>query len=245
MRFKRIFEIPVALLALVILSPVMLFVLLLIWRQDFKNPVYVSRRVGRNEKMFGMLKFRTMVHNAEKSGVFSTSDGDSRITALGHFLRRTKLDETPQLVNVVFGQMSFVGPRANVISEVEFYSAEERRLLSVPPGITDFSSIVFADEGSILAGSKDPDEDYRRLIWPGKSALGLFYVDNGGIVMDIKLILLTLYSLVRRDEALQRLSGMLEQQNCTPELCQLVLRRRNLNDEPFLEMVRAKAGGLR
>lgn len=242
MSFKRVFEIPLALLALLILAPVMLVVLLLIWRQDFKNPIYVSRRVGRNQQMFGMLKFRTMVHNAEKTGVFSTSDGDSRITALGHFLRRTKLDETPQLINVVLGQMSFVGPRANVNSEVKYYSEEEMHLLSVPPGITDFSSIVFADEGSILAGSNDPDGDYRRLIWPGKSVLGLFYVENGGIVMDIKLILLTLYALVRRDAALRKLSGILEQKGCMPELCQLVLRHRDLKEEPFLQMLQARAG---
>jgi len=242
MNFKRAFEIPLALLALLILAPVMLVVLLLIWRQDFKNPIYVSRRVGRNQQMFGMLKFRTMVHNAEKTGVFSTSDGDSRITALGHFLRRTKLDETPQLINVVLGQMSFVGPRANVISEVKYYSEEEMHLLSVPPGITDFSSIVFADEGSILSGSNDPDGDYRRLIWPGKSVLGLFYVENGGIVMDIKLILLTLYALVRRDAALRKLSGILEQKGCMPELCQLVLRHRDLKEEPFLQMLQARAG---
>ena len=242
MSFKRAFEIPLALLALLILAPVMLVVLLLIWRQDFKNPIYVSRRVGRNQQMFGMLKFRTMVHNADKTGVFSTSDRDSRITALGHFLRRTKLDETPQLINVVLGQMSFVGPRANVISEVKYYSEEEMHLLSVPPGITDFSSIVFADEGSILASSNDPDGDYRRLIWPGKSILGLFYVKNGGIVMDIKLILLTLYALVRRDAALRKLSGILEQKGCMPELCQLVLRHRDLTEEPFLQMLQAKAG---
>ena len=103
----------------------MLVVFLLIWQQDFKNPFYVSRRVGRDQQMFGMLKFRTMVYDAEKTGVFSTSNGDSRITKLGHFLRRTKLDEIPQLINVVLGQMSFVGPRANVISEVDYYSEEE------------------------------------------------------------------------------------------------------------------------
>ena len=226
MTLKRILEIAVALMALVILAPVMLVVLFLIWRQDFKNPLYVSKRVGRNQKIFGMLKFRTMIYDAEKSGVFSTSDGDKRITALGHFLRRTKLDETPQLINVVFGQMSFVGPRANVISEVEFYSEEEKRLLSVRPGITDFSSIVFADEGSILAGSQNPDGDYRRLIWPGKSILGLFYVD----------ILLTMYALVRRDAALQHLSSMLEGKGCAPELCLLVRRQRKLSDEPFIQM---------
>lgn len=243
MSFKRVFEIPFALLALLILTPVLLFVSLLIWRQDFKNPIYVSRRVGRNQQPFRMLKFRTMVHNADKSGVFSTSDGDSRITALGHFLRRTKLDETPQLINVVLGQMSFVGPRANVVSEVKLYSEAEMRLLSVPPGITDFSSIVFADEGSILAGSNDPHGDYRRLIWPGKSVLGLFYVENHGIIMDFKLILLTSYALVKRDTALRKLSRILEQQGCMPELCQLVLRHRDLKDEPFLKMIQTSSSG--
>ena len=242
MSFKRAFEIPLALLALLILAPVMLVVFLLIWRQDFKNPFYVSRRVGRDQQMFGMLKFRTMVYDAEKTGVFSTSNGDSRITKLGHFLRRTKLDEIPQLINVVLGQMSFVGPRANVISEVDYYSEEEMHLLSVRPGITDFSSIVFADEGSILSGSNDPDGDYRRLIWPCKSVLGLFYVENSGIIMDFKLILLTLHAMVRRDVALRKLSLILEQQGCMPELCQLVLRRRNLKDEPFLRMSKINVG---
>ena len=240
MNLKRAVEIPLAMLALAILAPLMLLILLLVWRQDFKNPVYVAQHVGRNQKTFGMLKFRTMVHNAEQSGVFSTSKADSRITALGHFLRGTKLDEIPQLINVIFGQMSFVGPRANVISEVELYSKEEMRLLSISPGITDIASIVFADESNILAESKDPDKDYRRLIWPAKAALGIFYVDNRGILMDIRLVILTFYALVNRDAALRYLFRFLERHGCEAELCKLVLRRRSLEDEPFLNLAPGK-----
>tara|TARA_B100000242_G_scaffold287323_1_gene253971 strand:+ start:3733 stop:4470 length:738 start_codon:yes stop_codon:yes gene_type:complete len=236
MSLNKALEILLAMLALAILAPIMLLVSLLIWLQDSKNPIYVAQRMGRNQEMFGMLKFRTMVYNADQSGIFSTSTADSRITLIGHFLRRTKLDEIPQLINVVLGQMSFVGPRANVISEIEHYSEDEIRLFSVSPGITDIASIVFADEGNILAGSIDPDKDYRRLIWPAKAALGIFYVDNRGILMDIRLVILTIYAMFNRDAALRHLFLFLERHGCEANLCKLVLRRRNLEEEPFLNL---------
>ena len=135
-----------------------------------------------------------MIVNAESSGVDSTSSNDSRITKLGSYLRKFKLDEIPQLINVLFGQMSLVGPRPNVKRETDMYTNEEKLILNIRPGITDFS-IVFSDEGEILKGSKDPDLDYNKLIRPWKSRLAIFYIKNSTILIDIKIIYITVYSL--------------------------------------------------
>jgi lipopolysaccharide/colanic/teichoic acid biosynthesis glycosyltransferase len=155
-----------------------------------------------------MVKLRSMVMEADRTGVRSTAGDDRRITPIGRFARRFKLDELPQLWNVLKGDMSFVGPRPNVTTEVELYSAEERGLLTVRPGITDFASIVFADEGEILRGSKDPDRDYNLLIRPWKSRLGLHYIRTWSLRLDVRLILLTVagaFSRRRTLSAVQRL----------------------------------------
>ena len=158
--------------------PIMLPVIILVWLQDLKSPFYIADRVGKNRKIFKMVKLRSMVIGADKSGVDSTGANDSRITTIGKLIRKFKLDEISQLWNVLLGDMSLVGPRPNVKTETDMYTEEEGLLLSVKPGITDFSSIVFSDEGDILANKIDPDLSYNQLIRPWKSRLGIIYIKN-------------------------------------------------------------------
>lgn len=156
---------------------------------------YRGVRVGRYGKLFRIYKFRTMVIDAEKSGVSSTSKDDPRITTIGKFLRKYKLDELPQLINVLRGEMSFVGPRPQVQWAVDLYSEEEEALLNVRPGITDYASIRFRNEAEILGGSTDPDKEYLEKIAPEKLRLGLEYVRNHSIGVDLKVIWATLLAL--------------------------------------------------
>ena len=182
--------------------PILLPVIFMVWIQDYKSPFYIAQRVGKDERLFNMVKLRSMVVNADKSGVDSTSTNDSRITPIGHFIRKFKLDELAQLWNVLIGDMSLVGPRPNVKAETDLYTPAEKNLLIVKPGITDFASIVFSDEGEILAGRNDPDLAYNQLIRPWKSRLGLIYIENQALILDIQLILYTLVTIFSRKNAL-------------------------------------------
>ena len=199
---KRFFDIVISFLGLAVASPFLFMVLFLVWKQDRQSPLYIARRVGQNEKIFKMVKLRSMVVNADSSGVDSTGTEDKRITSIGHFIRRYKLDEVTQLWNVLLGDMSLVGPRPNVQRETDLYSTEEKKMLSVRPGITDYSSIVFSDEGDILADHDDPDLAYNQLIRPWKSRLGLIYINNQSLWLDIELILYTLVAIVSKQQAL-------------------------------------------
>ena len=145
-----------------------------------------------------------MINNADKSGVTSTSSNDKRITYIGKFIRKTKMDEILQLINVIKGDMSLVGPRPQIPSEVKFYSDYEKNLLSIKPGITDFSSIIFSDEGEILKDSQDPNTDYNTLIRPWKSKLGIFYINNHNNFIDINLMILTFLSIFNKKIVLQK-----------------------------------------
>ena len=197
---KRGFDILVSLVAIALALP--LFVFAAVWiKLDSTGPVlYRGVRVGRFGRPFCMLKFRTMVADAEKRGGSSTGDDDPRITRAGRLLRRLKLDELPQLLNVLRGEMSLVGPRPQVPWAVELYTPEQRRLLEVRPGITDYASLRFRNEGEILKGADDPDEAYLRLIAPEKIRLGLYYVDHHNLWVDLKILAATAAALVlRRD----------------------------------------------
>ena len=156
---------------------------MIIWLSDFNSPFYVSSRVGKDNKPFKLIKLRSMIINADKTGIDSTSKSDNRITKVGKIIRKFKLDELCQLFNVLLGEMSLVGPRPNVKREVDLYSDIEINLLNVKPGITDFSSIVFSDEGDILDGAENPDLRYNQLIRPWKSRLGLIYIKNSSILL--------------------------------------------------------------
>jgi lipopolysaccharide/colanic/teichoic acid biosynthesis glycosyltransferase len=229
---KRVLDIAVAAIALVASSLVLLPVIIAVWAYDWHSPFYVARRVGRDGRSFRMVKLRSMRINADRTGVDSTSARDPRITPIGHVIRRYKLDELAQLWNVLIGDMSLVGPRPNVERETRLYTTEEQRLLTVKPGITDFASIVFADEGEILKNQADPDVAYNQLIRPWKSRLGIFYVEHASVGLDLKLVALTVLALVSRDKALRGVHAALLRLRAPADLAQIALRRVSLEPLP-------------
>ena len=199
---KRLIDLLAAFSGLIITSPVLLVVIFKVWMQDYKSPFYIAPRVGKDGKEFNMVKLRSMIINENGSGPDSTSANDNRITPIGHFIRKFKLDELSQLYNVMLGDMSLVGPRPNVKRETDLYTGLERNLLSVRPGITDFASIVFSDEGEILQNQEDPDLAYNQLIRPWKSRLGLIYIERRSLLLDIQLILVTVLGIISKQKAL-------------------------------------------
>lgn len=215
---KRALDLLIAIVALLVLWPVALLTSVLVWLQDRKSPFYVAERIGRNGQPFRMVKFRSMVINASKLGGASTAGDDRRVTRLGAFLRRYKIDELPQLWNILLGEMSFVGPRPNIASDVALYSTEERGLLDGVPGITDLSSIVFSDEADILKGSRDPDLTYNLVIRPWKSRLGLHYLRTRTLAMDFHILFLTFLAIVAKPRALVGVQNILEKTGADPAL---------------------------
>ena len=179
-----------------------------------------------------MIKFRSMIVNADKNQVDSTSSNDPRITNLGNFIRKYKIDEIPNLINILTFKMSFVGPRPNVEREVNLYTSEEIKILRMRPGITDISSIVFADEGDILENSLNPDLDYNQLIRPWKSRLAIFYTENSSLLLDLKLMVLTLYNFLNREKTLTIISNILRNKGAEEELVNIVLRKDKLVPMP-------------
>ena len=229
---KRLFDIFGASLGLIIASPILCPVIYLVWKQDMHLPFYVAPRIGRDGRPFKMVKLRSMVINADSSGVDSTGSNDQRITKVGHFIRRYKLDELTQLWNVLIGDMSLVGPRPNVKRETDLYTPLERKLLSVKPGITDFASIVFSDEGDILKDAVDPDIAYNQLIRPGKGYLGLFYIDHRSVWLDIQLCFYTLIAIISRQRALERITSILKSNGAKKDLILLASRTEPLQPMP-------------
>jgi lipopolysaccharide/colanic/teichoic acid biosynthesis glycosyltransferase len=194
---KRLFDIVFSLLGLIILSPFILVLAILIKEEDGGSVFYRGVRVGRHGKPFRIFKFRTMVVNAENMGGTSTADDDPRITRVGRFLRRYKLDELPQLINVLKGEMSVVGPRPEVPFYVNMFTEEEKAILNVRPGITDWASIWNPDEGAILAGSPDPEKAYMEKIRPEKIRLQLKYIRERSFWVDLKIIFQTLVTILK------------------------------------------------
>jgi lipopolysaccharide/colanic/teichoic acid biosynthesis glycosyltransferase len=229
---KRIIDILLSLIGLILFSPLIILFILSIWLYDFHNPFYIPMRVGKNGKLFKMFKLRSMIVNADKSKVDSTSSNDSRITPIGKLVRAGKIDEIMQLVNVFIGDMSLVGPRPNVKRETDLYTNIEKKLLTIKPGITDFASIVFADEGSILEGKVDPDLSYNQLIRPWKSRLGIFYIDKNNFILDIKLIALTVLVIINRQKALECVSHLLKKLNAPDEYIDISKRQKELIPTP-------------
>ena len=229
---KRLLDIIASLAGLVVFSPVLLPVMFLVWRQDGYSPFYVAPRVGKDERLFKMVKLRSMIVDADKSGVDSTGASDMRITPVGQFIRSYKLDELTQLWNVMLGDMSLVGPRPNVKVETDLYTSVEKKLLTVRPGITDFSSIVFSDEGEILEDKEDPDLAYNQLIRPWKSRLGLIYIDNRSIFLDIQLIFNTVVAIVSKKRALSWLVAKLQNLNVDEDVIVVAMRNADLVPSP-------------
>jgi len=230
---KRIFDILFSAIGLVLLSPILLLVLLIIWLQDFHSPFYIASRVGKGNKDFKMIKLRSMIKNADQQGIDSTSASDMRITLIGHVIRRFKLDEMIQLWNVLIGNMSLVGPRPNVRRHgVDLYTKEEMKLITVKPGITDFSSIVFSDEGDILKDHTDPDLAYDQLIRPWKSMLGIFYITKANFFIDLCLIALTVIGALSRGHALKGINKMLIYLNAPADMTEVAKREKPLYPFP-------------
>jgi lipopolysaccharide/colanic/teichoic acid biosynthesis glycosyltransferase len=193
---KRFFDILMSLFGLIILSPFIIITALAIKMED-KGPVfYRSQRVGLSGKLFTMYKFRTMVEKAELSGPSSTATDDIRITKTGKFLRRFKIDEIPQLINVFVGKMSIVGPRPEIKRFTDMFTDDEKAILNVKPGITDWASIWNSNEGELLKGCEDPDEYYIKNIRPEKLRLQLIYAGNHNFFIDLQIIFLTLRKIV-------------------------------------------------
>lgn len=194
---KRLLDVAGSALSLLLLSPMLLLIAGRI-RFDSAGPVfYRGLRVGRDGRLFRIFKFRTMVVSAEKLGGPSTADDDPRITRVGQFLRKHKLDELPQLLNVLKGDMSLVGPRPEVKQYVDLYTEEERAILTVRPGITDWASLWNPDEGAILAGSADPERTYLEEIRPTKLRLQLDYVRERSLLVDLRILGRTVAAVLR------------------------------------------------
>ncbi len=193
---KRLFDLFFVIPGLLILSPVLLIIALVIKLRDGGNVLFKQVRVGKNGKYFKVLKFRTMVLNAESIGNKVTTGDDPRITPIGRILRKYKLDELPQLFNVLKGEMSLVGPRPEVPEYVEFYPEETRNIvLSVPPGMTDRASIEFVDENDLLSGSSDPVSDYKNKVLPIKLDYYVEYVNKRSLWLDFNLVLKTVVAI--------------------------------------------------
>ena len=189
---KRIFDLICSTLGLIVLSPVLIVIAIKI-KLGSDGPVFFKQiRVGENNREFEILKFRTMVVDAEKLGRQITVGNDSRITKIGGFLRKYKLDELPQLINVFKGDMSLVGPRPEVPRYVKLYNEEQRKVLEVKPGITDLASIRYRDENELLGKAENPDEFYINTIMPDKLALNLEYINKNNVFIDIYIILKTI-----------------------------------------------------
>jgi lipopolysaccharide/colanic/teichoic acid biosynthesis glycosyltransferase len=194
---KRAFDFSSSLIGLILVSPVLLAIAILIKKEDGGPVFYRGIRVGRFGKPFRIFKFRTMVVNAEKLGGPSTADDDSRITRVGKFTRKLKLDELPQLINVLKGEMSIVGPRPEVQMYVDMFTEEEKAILTARPGITDWASIWNPDEGAILAGNPDPEKAYMEKIRPEKVRLQLKYIRERSFLNDLKIIAQTIITIIK------------------------------------------------
>jgi lipopolysaccharide/colanic/teichoic acid biosynthesis glycosyltransferase len=199
---KRMFDVGVSAGAIFVLSPLMLSVAALIKKEDGGSVLYSGTRVGLSGQPFKMHKFRTMVPNADKIGGPSTAGDDPRLTRIGIHLRKYKMDELPQLFNVLKGEMSLVGPRPEVPFYVDMYTPEEREILTVRPGITDWASIRYRNEGEILRGAADPEQAYMERIRPGKIRLGREYARHHTLVGDLQILAATVKAVLVPDSDL-------------------------------------------
>ena len=194
---KRLFDILISLLTLVLFLPFGIIIALCIVLSSRGGAFYIQQRVGRNGVPFGLLKFRTMRKNADRLGTLTVGMRDSRITSVGYFLRKTKLDEFPQFLNVLKGDMSIVGPRPEVQEFVDLYTPDQREILSVRPGITDYASLEFFQENELLGKSLDPKKTYIEEIMPAKLVLNKKYLERPTVGHDISIMWKTVLKMIR------------------------------------------------
>jgi lipopolysaccharide/colanic/teichoic acid biosynthesis glycosyltransferase len=194
---KRLFDIFFSLVGLLILLPFFLIIALLISIDSRGGVFYRQIRVGKNEKDFKLLKFRSMKTNADKAGLLTVGGKDSRITRIGYFIRKYKIDELPQLINVLMGDMSLVGPRPEVRKYTSLYTTEQKKVLSVKPGITDYASIEYSNENELLGKATNPEQTYIEEIMPAKLKLNIQYINDQSIATDFKIIFRTFFKIIR------------------------------------------------
>ncbi len=201
---KRLFDILASGFGLILLSPVFLIMSIVITFDSPGGVFFRGPRVGKNGKVFRIFKFRSMLKDCEGKGKWNVGDNDNRITKTGHFLRKTKLDEIPQLINVFLGNMSFVGPRPELQIYVDMYSDEEKKILDLKPGITDYASMVNIAQFETFTKAVDPDEAYLKYIRPLKLKLQLYYRDNNSFFGDIRIIFWTIYKVLTHSNKLPK-----------------------------------------
>lgn len=194
---KRIFDFLVSLIVLIIFFPFGVLIAIAIALESRGGVFYRQTRVGKNGKLFKLWKFRTMRVNADKMGKLTVGMRDPRITRVGYFIRKTKLDEFPQFINVLMGEMSIVGPRPEVQEYVDLYTEDQREVLRVKPGITDYASLEYFKENELLGQSDNPRETYIQEIMPAKIALNKKYIANPTLAQDIKIMWMTFLKMVK------------------------------------------------
>lgn len=189
---KRLVDILLSLFGLLVLLPFFVVAAVAIVLDSKGGVFFLQTRVGKDNKDFKLFKFRTMGVDAERMGQLTIGGNDSRITRVGHFLRRYKLDELPQLLNVLLGDMSLVGPRPEVRRYVDLYTPEQQQVLSIKPGLTDYASIKYADESELLAKAENPEQFYIETVMPDKLAINLKYIKSRSLAMDMGILFKTI-----------------------------------------------------
>lgn len=193
---KRIIDIIASTIGIILLLPLFIIIYLIIVLESRGGGFYKQVRVGKNDKDFGLLKFRTMRSGSDKKGLLTVGGRDPRITRTGYYLRKYKLDELPQLFNVLIGEMSLVGPRPEVRKYVDLYNEKQKKVLQIKPGITDYASIEFSNENDILGRAENPEKIYIEEIMPKKLELNLKYISEQSMLTDLKIILRTIIKIV-------------------------------------------------
>ncbi len=193
---KRLFDVIFSLIGLILLSPILLIISLCVLSDLEGSVIYRQKRIGKNGIEFYLFKFKTMKKGSDRKGLLTVGSRDQRITRTGYYLRKYKLDELPQLMNVLLGDMSLVGPRPEVKKYTDLYSEAQRQVLLVKPGITDYASIEFSNENEILGASPNPEETYIQEIMPQKLLLNLKYISEKSLWTDIRIIFSTIYKII-------------------------------------------------
>lgn len=194
---KRLFDIFFSFFGLLVISPFLLIIILFVILESRGSIFYTQNRVGKNNVDFRLFKIRTMYKNADKKGLLTVGQRDARITRVGYFLRKYKIDEFPQLFNILIGDMSFVGPRPEVRKYVDMYTEEQLQVLEVKPGLTDFASLEYYNENEILSTFDDPEKGYIDFVMPDKIRLNLDYIKRQSFALDLQIIFQTLFKWVK------------------------------------------------
>lgn len=194
---KRTFDFLMSMIGILLVSPIFIIISIAISMDSRGGVFYKQERIGRGRKPFKLLKFRSMKTGSDKKGLLTVGSNDSRVTKIGLFIRKYKLDELPQLINIFLGDMSFVGPRPEVKKYVDLYTDEQLKVLEVRPGLTDYASLAYFNENELLSKSTNPEETYIQEVMPAKLRLNFKYLENKGFITDIGLIFKTIKRIIQ------------------------------------------------